>query len=196
MLSLSGRLVPVVANQLARQQLAIQTLQLSTTSILRDDEDPMRQAADYPKTKEERERAAKKYNLIPEDYEPYPEEEGWGDYPNLKCVGAYNKDWYGDYYDIQEHRFYGEPIELNADLYFWERVDPQSDTRPAQTLTGWPGHFFFFGLCTGPFAIYYFFTRTATGKKLHFSHQRKMREFNPPGTKFYWFPTREEPHHH
>ncbi|CAG2163376.1 unnamed protein product [Oppiella nova] len=37
----------------------------------------------YPKTQEEREAAAKKYNLIPEDYEPYPEGSGYGDYPKL-----------------------------------------------------------------------------------------------------------------
>ncbi len=44
----------------------------------------------YPRTKEERLAAAKKYNLQPEDYEPYPEDGflgmGLGDYPNLPRV--------------------------------------------------------------------------------------------------------------
>merc|ERR1712141_609787 len=47
----------------------------------------------YPETEEERLAAAKKYGLIPEDYEPYPNDGQWneaigphglGDYPNLR----------------------------------------------------------------------------------------------------------------
>lgn len=34
-------------------------------------------AGPYPKTEEERIAAAKKYNLLPEEYEPY-EDDGWG----------------------------------------------------------------------------------------------------------------------
>ena len=44
----------------------------------------------YPRTKEERLAAAKKYNLQPEDYEPFPEDGylgmGLGDYPKLQRV--------------------------------------------------------------------------------------------------------------
>lgn len=193
MLSLSRQLLPRMAGEVARHQVARQAL-LSTTSSLKSS-DPNLQAADYPKTKEERERAAKKYNLIIEDYEPYPEEEGWGDYPNLKCIGAYNKDWYEDYDDLLEHRYYGEPIEFDADLYYWERIDPFSDERPAQ-LPNWQQHLIFFSICTLPFALYWFFTSTPTGKKIHINHQLKFKTNEVPGTQFYWFPTREEPQHH
>ena len=44
----------------------------------------------YPRTKEERLAAAKKYNLEPEDYKPFPEDGylgmGLGDYPDLPRV--------------------------------------------------------------------------------------------------------------
>ncbi|KAL7856556.1 hypothetical protein SRHO_G00154550 [Serrasalmus rhombeus] len=38
----------------------------------------------YPKTPEERAAAAKKYNMMLEDYQPYPDDgRGYGDYPML-----------------------------------------------------------------------------------------------------------------
>lgn len=89
-----------------------------------DPGDPNLQVGPWPRTKEERERAAKKYNLIPEDYEPYPETDGFGDYPNLKAIGAYNRDWYDDFDDTTDHRFFNETLHLDYDLYLWERIDP------------------------------------------------------------------------
>lgn len=162
---------------------------------MRDSEDPMRKQGDWPRTKEERERAAKKYNLIPEDYEPYPEGLGWGDYPNLKCIGDYNKDWYDDYTDIFESKHYGQPIELHSDLYFWERIDPLADERPAQ-YKRWQKNIIWFFTCISPFAIYWFFTINPTGRSIHPNHRYKFKQVNLPGTKFYWFPTREKPQHH
>lgn len=78
----------------------------------------------YPKTKEERILAAKKYNLIPEDYETYPEDEGFGDYPKLPTIGTANRDPYDDYDDPVDRRYYGEPFHLYYDLYQYERHDP------------------------------------------------------------------------
>ena len=91
----------------------------------------------WPRTKEEREQAAKKYNLIPEDYEPFPEEEGFGDYPNLKAIGDYNRDNYDDYDDIYSYRFYGEPYHIDANQYEWYRWDPLLDEKP-QYLPSYP----------------------------------------------------------
>lgn len=47
----------------------------------------------YPKTEEERRKAAEKYGLSPEEYEPYPDDgNGYGDYPKLPLIGAAAKD--------------------------------------------------------------------------------------------------------
>lgn len=192
MLSLTRQLVPKMASQLGPFHISRATF---IYDQLKNSGDPMLKAGDWPRTLEERERAAKKYNLIPEDYEPYPEEDGWGDYPNLKCIGDYNKDWYDDYDDIGESKFYGQPIELHSDLYFWEKVDPLRNEKPAQLPKGLR-HLIFTLTFTVPFAIYWFFTSTPVGRSIHPNHRYKFRDMNPPGTKFYWFPTREKPQHH
>lgn len=72
---------------------------------------------DYPKTQEERDAAAKKYGMISADYEPYPEEEGYGDYPKLPVVSYDGKS---DYYnwDFPEHkRDWCEPIHPEYDMH-------------------------------------------------------------------------------
>lgn len=65
----------------------------------------------YPKTKEEREAAAKKYGLHPSEYEPYPDDGlGHGDYPKLPDIAVEERDpfypW--DYPDAK--RNFGEPV--------------------------------------------------------------------------------------
>ena len=49
-----------------------------------------------PKTEEERAAAAKKYYMIPEDYEVNEEWLGYGDYPKLPPVGMDARDPYED----------------------------------------------------------------------------------------------------
>lgn len=91
--------------------------------------DPNLKVGPWPRTKEERERAAKKYNLIPEDYKPFDECEGWGDYPDLKAIGAYNRDPYDDFDNPAANTLYGEPYHIFYDLYQWERMDPLEDEK-------------------------------------------------------------------
>ena len=64
----------------------------------------------YPKNPQERALAAKKYGMRPEDYEPYPAEEGYGDYPKLPAIGAESKDYYNNYDMAMYKRNYGEPV--------------------------------------------------------------------------------------
>ena len=66
----------------------------------------------YPKTAAARAAAAKKYGLRPEDYEPYPDEEGYGDYPKLPEIGDDSKDFYNNYDMPDLRRNYGEPVGL------------------------------------------------------------------------------------
>lgn len=81
----------------------------------------------FPKTEEERKFAAAKYNLIPEDYEPYPEGEALGDYPMLPHLGQINRDLYDDYEDPTDLRHYGEPMPKNYPFILPERYNPNND---------------------------------------------------------------------
>lgn len=65
----------------------------------------------YPKTQKERLEAAKRYGLLPHEYEPYPDDGmGKGDYPHLPDIGADSKDpnypW--DYPEYRKN--YGECV--------------------------------------------------------------------------------------
>ena len=147
----------------------------------------------YPRTKEERERAAKKYNLIPEDYEPYDEDEGWGDYPKLKAVGAFNRDRYDDFDDPVDNRYYGEPLHLDYDLYQWERYDPLEHEKKGLPPT-WIKAAFFFGC---PILLYAYFA-FMEHFRLNINHPWKMRRA-APDQPLYEFPPSEVKairHHH
>lgn len=78
-----------------------------------------------PETEEERIRAAKKYNLLPEDYKPYPEDslDARGDYPNLPIISGSQRDPYEPFDYPELRRNYGEPLHIDFDMYTAERVD-------------------------------------------------------------------------
>uniref|UniRef100_A0A4D5RB40 NADH dehydrogenase (Ubiquinone) 1 beta subcomplex subunit 8, mitochondrial-like n=1 Tax=Scolopendra viridis TaxID=118503 RepID=A0A4D5RB40_SCOVI len=77
----------------------------------------------YPRTPEERAAAAKKYGLLPEDYEPYPEEDCFGDYPNLPPVSAEARDPFAIWDHDAHKRNFGEPIHIDADMYGEDRFN-------------------------------------------------------------------------
>jgi len=70
------------------------------------------QLGPYPKTKEERLAAAKKYGLLPEEYEPYPEDDGlgFGDYPKLPDIGQDSKSEYYPWDCPSHNRNFGKVI--------------------------------------------------------------------------------------
>lgn len=69
------------------------------------------QPGKFPETPEERERAAKKYGLRLEDYEPYPDDgTGLGDYPKLPPVSAEGRDPYVNWDMPELKRNFGEPV--------------------------------------------------------------------------------------
>ncbi|CAG0916651.1 unnamed protein product [Notodromas monacha] len=81
------------------------------------------QPGPYPKTPEERLAAAKKYNLEPEDYKPYPEgDRCLGDYPDLPPVSTDARDpfypWDHDVYKIN----YGEALYKDYEAYGADRL--------------------------------------------------------------------------
>lgn len=68
----------------------------------------------YPKTDEERIAAAKKYGLLPQDYEPYPDDgAGFGDYPKLPVISNDQKDPNGNWDDPDIRRNFGEPVSVS-----------------------------------------------------------------------------------
>lgn len=144
---------------------------------------PVRKAASlanelgpYPKTEAERIRAAKKYNLIPEDYQPYPEEEGFGDYPNLKPIGQYYRDRYCDYDDPMEYRHYGEVYHRDYDLLVWER-DNTGDNDKVQ-VNPWARLAYFLGLIALLPTSFWLFEKY----RIHPNHNYKVRKFQNTDT--------------
>lgn len=69
--------------------------------------------AQFPETEEQRAAAAKKYNVLPEEYKPYPDDGmGYGDYPQLPDVPADIKDPYYPYDMPNLKRNFGEPVSF------------------------------------------------------------------------------------
>jgi hypothetical protein len=72
----------------------------------------------YPKTEAERIAAAKKYGLLPQDYEPYPDDgTGYGDYPKLPIISADMRDPFYEWDYPDQKRNYGETVRLFS-IYF------------------------------------------------------------------------------
>ncbi|GAB1597326.1 NADH dehydrogenase [ubiquinone] 1 beta subcomplex subunit 8, mitochondrial-like [Argonauta hians] len=79
----------------------------------------------FPETKEERDKAAKKYGLLPEDYEPYPNDgTGLGDYPKLPPVSAEGRDPYINWDMPEIKRNFGEPMHAEANWMTEDRMSP------------------------------------------------------------------------
>lgn len=149
-------------------------------------DDPNKGVGPYPKTKEERERAAKKYNLLPEDYEPFDELEGWGDYPNLPAIGGFNRDPYDDFDDVLNNRFYGEPYHMHADLYYWERIDPHEKEK--RRMSDWVAFPIFCSLFVALPAIYLVMHYLKIDINNPWKQRPKMRGPFPPKVILYEFP--------
>uniref|UniRef100_A0A7R9ATA8 NADH dehydrogenase [ubiquinone] 1 beta subcomplex subunit 8, mitochondrial n=1 Tax=Timema shepardi TaxID=629360 RepID=A0A7R9ATA8_TIMSH len=107
----------------------------------------------YPVTQKERDAAAKKYGLLPAEYEPYPDDGlGYGDYPKLPAISGDDKDPYYPW-DFPEHkRNFNEPIHVHADMYGEDRYNVSFRPR-FSLLYMWTC---FLGVVGGFFAVYYF----------------------------------------
>ncbi|KAI3389236.1 hypothetical protein SNEBB_007647, partial [Seison nebaliae] len=88
----------------------------------------------YPRTPEERKKAAQKYGLLPQDYEPF-EDDGMapGDYPKLELVPFHQRDPYYNWDDPWRRRDWNEPVH-QMDL-FWTSDKGYGDTYPWSTMT-------------------------------------------------------------
>ncbi|XP_077999940.1 NADH dehydrogenase [ubiquinone] 1 beta subcomplex subunit 8, mitochondrial-like [Glandiceps talaboti] len=80
----------------------------------------------YPTTPEERAKAAKKYNMRLEDYEPYPDDGlGWGDYPKLPIQHVDSRSHWDDWDFPDIRRNYGDVYHIDEDIMWRNR--PQWD---------------------------------------------------------------------
>lgn len=80
-------------------------------------------AGPIPQTDAEREAAAKKYHLLPEEYKPYADNGmGYGDYPELKGgLGVEARDAFYPYDYPELKRNYQETVSLP--LYFRQKYN-------------------------------------------------------------------------
>lgn len=79
----------------------------STTTDWNKDYKP----APFPQTDAERAAAAKKYNLLPEEYKPYADTGmGYGDYPQLPDKPTESRDPYYPYDYPELKRNFNEPV--------------------------------------------------------------------------------------
>ncbi|XP_014678072.1 PREDICTED: NADH dehydrogenase [ubiquinone] 1 beta subcomplex subunit 8, mitochondrial-like [Priapulus caudatus] len=84
----------------------------------------------YPKTAEEREAAAKKYGMRPEDYDVYPDDGmGYGDYPKIEAVSGESRNPYYNWDYPYLRKDYGEPLHVDADLYGEDRINVSGKLR-------------------------------------------------------------------
>ena len=97
------------------------------------------QLAPYPETEEQKVAAAKKYGMIPEDYEPYdPTDCGMGDYPKLEKSSAESRSGQLDWDYMADRRNFGEPMMVNYDLHTGTRLDDTTEL-PRTQLQLWMG---------------------------------------------------------
>ncbi|XP_017888653.1 NADH dehydrogenase [ubiquinone] 1 beta subcomplex subunit 8, mitochondrial-like, partial [Ceratina calcarata] len=78
----------------------------------------------YPKTEEERKKAAEKYNLHIDDYKPFPNDHRHsGDYPDLPWISYDARDPFYPWDMPAMRRNYGEPIHKFNDQMLGDKYD-------------------------------------------------------------------------
>ncbi|XP_073441877.1 NADH dehydrogenase [ubiquinone] 1 beta subcomplex subunit 8, mitochondrial [Dendrobates tinctorius] len=89
----------------------------------------------YPKTEAERAAAAKKYNMILEDYKPFPDDGmGYGDYPMLPDKSQEERDPWYTWDNPISRRNWGEPMHWDFDKFIRVRVDTSPTPAPFNTM--------------------------------------------------------------
>ncbi|CAB3255460.1 unnamed protein product [Arctia plantaginis] len=125
------------------------------------------QPGQYPRTPEQREAAAKRYGMTVEEYQPYPEHMGYGDYPRLPDVGEDSRDPHYPYDCPELKRNFNEPMHARMEIFGGDRYDPAMKRR-FSLLHQWT---WFLGTIGGSFALYLYledfkFGRPVTAKQL------------------------------
>ncbi|XP_055714628.1 NADH dehydrogenase [ubiquinone] 1 beta subcomplex subunit 8, mitochondrial [Phlebotomus papatasi] len=107
----------------------------------------------YPETEAERLAAAKKYNMHPDEYQPYPDDgEGYGDYPKLPDEPVEMKDPYYPYDFPELKRNFNEPVHIEYTLWSEDRFGYSEKPRFSLKYQ----FLMFTGVLAACFGIYYF----------------------------------------
>ncbi|CAH2100220.1 unnamed protein product [Euphydryas editha] len=114
----------------------------------------------YPRTEEERAAAAKKYGLLVEEYQPYPEDMGYGDYPKMPDIGTDSKDPHYPYDLPDLKRNFNEPFHARAEIIGEDRYDISMRPR----IPVWQQLTWFVGTVGGCFLLYFFLEDYKVGR--------------------------------
>jgi NADH dehydrogenase (ubiquinone) 1 beta subcomplex subunit 8 len=137
-----------IFSQIASKNSAISAVCIRNASHWNKDFKPGK----YPETEAERVAAAKKYNLLPEEYKPYADDGlGYGDYPQLPNTSGEAKDNYYPYDFPELKRNLHEPVHADLDLYGEDRYGSAEPLRYPMKVY-WMS---FLGVMTGCFVLYY-----------------------------------------
>lgn len=131
----------------------------------------------YPKTPEERAAAAKKYNLLPEEYEP---SDFMGDYPKLPNISGSTKDPNYNYDIPSIKKDYGEPMHEYANMIGEDRWDINHWEK--QQIPEYKQVLYFF-LSFGLFAVPFWFF---WDKKVELPHMKRHLLLDGPHYKYPW----------
>ncbi|CAL7949377.1 unnamed protein product [Xylocopa violacea] len=78
----------------------------------------------FPKTKEEKEKAAAKYGMHPVEYKPMPSDQRYcGDYPDLPWIGSEARDPFYPWDFPHLRRNYEEPVHMQYDIMTEDRYE-------------------------------------------------------------------------
>ncbi|XP_014260779.1 NADH dehydrogenase [ubiquinone] 1 beta subcomplex subunit 8, mitochondrial [Cimex lectularius] len=104
----------------------------------------------YPKTEEERLAAAKKYNLLPQEYKPIDDDGyGAGDYPDFKPYSVESRDPFYPWDFPEYRRNFGEALHEDFNMYTEDRLDISKRERLSAPVMG----LMFLGTLTGFYLI-------------------------------------------
>lgn len=132
----------------------------------------------YPKTEEERLRAAQRYGIHPSEYEPYRDDgTGYGDYPKFKAESGDFKDPHYPYDMPELKRNYNEPMHVEFDLIREDRFNVNARFL-ASCLEQ---HLQFFGVIGAAALLFWI------GSKFEGFHPVKPKQYPEKGKKHYNF---------
>ncbi|XP_032516667.1 NADH dehydrogenase [ubiquinone] 1 beta subcomplex subunit 8, mitochondrial [Danaus plexippus] len=114
----------------------------------------------YPKTMAERQAAAKKYGLSIEEYQPYPEEMGYGDYPKLPDIGTDSKDPHYPYDLPDLKRNFNEPFHVASEIIGEDRFNISVKHR----IPMWQQWTWFLGAMFGSYMLYMYLDNYKIGR--------------------------------
>jgi len=137
----------------------------------------------YPKNEDEMRAAAKRYGMIREDYEPYPDDGmGYGDYPNLPMVPSETRDPYALYEHPELKHHYGEPVHVEYDIMSEDRFN----IGQRQVVPKWVMYVVFFGIIASAFLL------EELSEQYKFCFVKRMpKQFPGDGRKHYTFEVKE-----